>query len=143
MRLDISELLNYERFKGCILSFPSFTSTSTFIDYVADPDRYGGRLTSIPTRKQQGLFSVVLTIDYKFCEGAVPNVINIESISFFESESECLFLPFSFFKIKKVVIKLEDYECDIEVENLCRKFIFEEKMRDGYQINPQTDLIEF
>ena len=58
MRLDISELLNYERFKGCILCFPSFTSTSTFIDYVADPDRYGGRLTSIPTRKQQGLFSV-------------------------------------------------------------------------------------
>ena len=28
MRLDISELLNYERYEGSILCFPSFTSTS-------------------------------------------------------------------------------------------------------------------
>ena len=31
MRLDISELLNYERYEGSILCFPSFTSTSTSI----------------------------------------------------------------------------------------------------------------
>jgi len=143
MRLDISELLNYERYEGSILCFPSFTSTSTSIKAASNPDRFGGREVEIPTRKQQGLFSVVLMIDHKFGSGAVPNGVNIESISAFKSESECLFLPFSFFKVRKVSINLNNFECDIEVENYSRKFIFEEKMKNGYQINPSTDLIKF
>ena len=143
MRLDISELLNYERYEGSILCFPSFTSTSTSIKSASDPDRFGGRKTDIPTRKQQGLFSVVLKIIHRFGYGAVPNGINIESISAFKSESECLFLPFSFFLVRKVDISLDNFECDIEVENYSRKFIFEEKMRNGYDINPKYDLIKF
>ena len=143
MRLDISELLNYERYEGSILCFPSFTSTSTSIKAASNPDRFGGRETEIPTRKQQGLFSVVLMIDHKFGKGAIPNGINIESISAYSSESECLFLPFSFFKVRKVSINLDDFECDIEVENISRKFILEEKMRNGYKIKPNQDLIKF
>ena len=143
MRLDISELLNYERYEGSILCFPSFTSTSTSIKAASNPDRFGGRSTDIPTRKQQGLFSVVLKIYHKFGYGAVPNGINIESISAFKSESECLFLPFSFFLVRKVNINLNNFECDIEVENYCRKFNFEAKMNDGYEINPKKDLIKF
>lgn len=144
MRLDISELLNYERYEGSILCFPSFTSTSTSIKAASNPDRFGGRSTEIPTRKQQGLFSVVLVIDHKFRKGeAVPNGINIESISLYKSESECLFLPFSFYLIKKVVIDLDNFECDIEVENYSRKFIFEEKMKNGYEINFKSDIIKF
>ena len=144
MRLDISELLNYERYEGSILCFPSFTSTSTSIKAASNPDRFGGRTTEIPTRKQQGLFSVVLVIDHKFRKGnAVPNGINIESISLYKSESECLFLPFSFFKVKKVDINLEKFECDIEVENYSRKFILEEKMKNGYNLNFNHDLIKF
>lgn len=126
MRLDISELLNYERYEGSILCFPSFTSTSKSIKAASNPDRFGGRTTEIPTRKQHGLFSVVLMIDHKFGYGAVPNGINIESISAFKSESECLFLPFSFFLVLKVVINLDNFECDIEVEN-CSKNSFLKK----------------
>ena len=144
MRLDISELLNYERYEGSILCFPSFTSTSTSIKAASNPDRFGGRKTEIPTRKQQGLFSVVLVINHKFKKGlAVPNGINIESISLYKSESECLFLPFSFFLVKKVVIDLENFECDIEVENYSRKFILEEKMKNGYELNFNSDIIKF
>ena len=144
MRLDISELLNYERYEGSILCFPSFTSTSTSIKAASNPDRFGGRSTEIPTRKQQGLFSVVLVINHKFKKGlAVPNGINIESISLYKSESECLFLPFSFFLVKKVVIDLENFECDIEVENYSRKFILEEKMKNGYELNFNSDIIKF
>lgn len=143
MRLDISELLNYERYEGSILCFPSFTSTSTSIKAASNPDRFGGRETEIPTRKQQGLFSVVLMIDHKFGNGAVPNGINIEDISAFKSESECLFLPFSFFKVRSVKIDLDNFECDIEVENFSRKFILEEKMKNGYIVKPNQDLIKF
>lgn len=143
MRLDISELLNYQRYENSTLCFPSFTSTSNNLEIASQDERYGGRSTEIPTRIQEGLFSVVLTIDHKFGNGAVPNGINIQSISEYESESECLFLPFSFFTIRKVEINLEKYECDIYAENISRKFIFEEKMSNGYEINPYTDLIKF
>ena len=134
MRLDISELLNYERYENAILCFPSFTSTSKTLENA-------GRITSVPTRKQQGLFSVFIEIEHKYRRGSVPNGINIESIAQFQSESETLFLPFSFFKIKKVSIDLENFECDIKMENISRKVIFEERMQKGYEINPESDLL--
>ena len=142
MRLDMTELLNYERYKGQILCFPSFTSTSSSVQQAASPDRYGGRDTEIPTREIQGLFSVVLTIKHFSNSEAVPNASNIESISYYESESECLFHPFSFFKVTNVEINLKNYECDIELENYSRKSILEEKLMNGQEINFLEDYIQ-
>lgn len=141
MKLDISELLNYERYENAILCFPSFTSVSKSFGVAANNDRYGGRETEVPTRKSEGLFSVVFSIDHKISRGAIPNGIKIESISYFETESETLFLPFSFFKVKKVSIDLDNFTCDIDLENICRTVIFEKKMKEGKEINLKTDLI--
>ena len=58
----------------------------------------------------------------------------------FKCESETIYVPFSFFKVKKVKINLEDFECDIEMENINRKCIFEEKLKTGEVINTETDL---
>jgi hypothetical protein len=141
IRLDISEILNYERYEKSTLCFPSFTSTSAIREAASNDDRFGGRITSVPTRKEQGLFSVVITIEHIYRKGSVPNGIQIESISLYRSESETLFLPFSFFKIKKVEIDLENFECNIIMENISRKVIFEERMKNGYEINPESDLL--
>lgn len=141
MRLDMTEILNYERYEGNILCFPSFTSTSKFLDIAAMPERYGGREVEIRTRAKKGLFSVVLTIKYNFSEGAIPNAVNIESISNFQSESECLFLPFSFFLVKSVKINLKEFQCDIEIENISRKSILEEKIKNGGELNFLEDYI--
>ena len=140
MKLDISELLNYERYQNKILCLPSFTSASKIRRIVADDIRYGGRKIKIPTRKKEGLFSVVFSIDNLHMKDAIPNGINVESISQFKFESETIFVPFSFFKVKKVKINLEDFECDIEMENINRKCIFEEKLKTGEVINTETDL---
>ena len=142
MRLDMTELLNYERYEGNILCFPSFTSASKFLDIAAMPERYGGREVEIRTRAKEGLFSVVLTIKHNFSDGAVPNAINIESISNFQSESECLFLPFSFFLVKSVKINLKEFKCDIEIENISRKSIIEEKIKNGGELNFLEDYIQ-
>ena len=141
MRLDISELLNYERYENSILCFPSFTSSSKYLEVAANDERFGGRETEIPTRIQEGLFSVVMTIDHRFNRRAIPNGIKIESISYFQTESETLFLPFSFFKVKKVTINLDKYECDIDLETVNRKCIFEEKMVKGKEIDTGADLL--
>ena len=139
MRLDMIEILNYKRYEGSILCFPSFTSSSKVLPAAAN--RYGGRNTSVPTREGEGLFSVVLEINHNFKMGAVPNTSNIESLSTFKTESECLIHPFSFFKVKKVDIKLERYECDIQIENYSRKLIIEEKIKDGYELDFKNDYI--
>ena len=142
MRLDMTEILNYERYEGNILCFPSFTSASNNSKIAAMPERYGGREVEIPTRTKEGLFSVVLTIKYNFSNGAVPNAVNIESISNFQSESECLFLPFSFFLVKTVKIDLKKFQCDIEIENISRKSILEEKIKNGDELNFLEDYIQ-
>jgi len=104
MRLDMTELLNYERYKDSILCFPSFTSTSKFEKAAADPSYLGGRNVEVSTREQEGLFSVVLYINYRFHDDGIPNGSNIESISAFRSESECLLHPFSFLKLIKLTL---------------------------------------
>ena len=142
MRLDMTELLSYERYEGEILCFPSFMSTSKNYSAAAEPEGFGGRDVEVETRESEGLFSVVLTIKYNFSNGAVPNGSNIESISQFPTESECLFHPFSFFKVKKVKIDLKKFECDIDLENYSRRSILEEKLKYGYEIDFNKDYIQ-
>ena len=142
MRLDMTELLSYERYEGEILCFPSFMSTSKKYSAAAEPEGFGGRDVEVETRESEGLFSVVLTIKYNFSNGAVPNGSNIESISQFPTESECLLHPFSFFKVKKVKIDLKNFECDIDLENYSRRSILEEKLKYGYEIDFNKDYIQ-
>ena len=142
MRLDMTELLSYERYEGEILCFPSFMSTSKNYSAAAEPEGFGGRDVEVETRESEGLFSVVLTIKYNFSNGAVPNGSNIESISQFPTESECLLHPFSFFKVKKVKIDLKKFECDIDLENYSRRSILEEKLKYGYEIDFNKDYIQ-
>ena len=142
MRLDMTELLSYERYEGEILCFPSFMSTSKYYSAAAEPEGFGGRDVEVDTRESEGLFSVVLTIKYNFSNGAVPNGSNIESISQFPTESECLLHPFSFFKVKKVKIDLKKFECDIDLENYSRRSILEEKIKYGYEIDFNKDYIQ-
>ena len=140
MRLDMTELLNYERYEGSILCFPSFTSTSKISDKASI--EFGGRNVEVPTREKEGLFSVVLTINYNYTYPAIPNGTNIESISAFENESECLLHPFSFFKVKKVAIDLDKFECDIDLDNYPRRYIFEERIKNGHEIDFYEDYIQ-
>ena len=122
MKLDIIEIINYERFEGQTICIPSFFSTSVDIDVAR---RFGGRGgdISVSVRKQKGQFSVVFTIMYKYSSGK-PYCYDIENISKFgESEKERLFIPFTFFKVKKVDLRLDNFECDIEMESIGNDYL--------------------
>lgn len=122
MKLDIIEIINYERFEGQTICIPCFFSTSTDIDVAR---RFGGRGGDIhvEVRKQKGQFSVVFTIKYNYTSGK-PYCYDIEDISQFkEIEKERLFIPFTFFKVKKVELRLELYECDIEMESIRNDYL--------------------
>ena len=122
MKLDIIEIINYERFEGQTICIPSFFSTSIDINVAR---RFGGRGgdISVSVRKQKGQFSVVFTIMHKYSSGK-PYCYDIENISKFgESEKERLFIPFTFFKVKKVDLRLDNFECDIEMESIGNDYL--------------------
>ena len=113
---------------GSIITFPSFVHTSMFVDKAADPDIFGGRSLSVSNRKNDGKFSVVY------------NTVNISSISNSQSEDECLFLPFSFYKVIDDKINLEKYEADIELQCFNRNKIIEKSIKNGNRLNDADDL---
>ena len=76
MRLDVIEVLNYERMIGQIITFPSFLSTSLIVEKAADPEHFGGRKVAIKTRKKTGKFSVVFTLHYRNNENVLYNTVN-------------------------------------------------------------------
>ena len=122
MKLDIIEIINYERFEGQTICIPSFFSTSTDISVAR---RFGGRGgdVSVSVRKQKGQFSVVFTIRYNYSNGK-PYCYDIENISEFrEIEKERLFIPFTFFKVKNAELRLDQYECDIEMDSIGNDYL--------------------
>ena len=120
MRLDIIELINYERFVGQTICIPSFFSTS-IDEGVAK--KFGGRGgdVHVSVRKQEGKFSCIFSIKYHY-NGGKPYCYDIQDISAFPDEKERLFLPFTLFKVNKVSLNLYNYECDIEFESIGNKF---------------------
>ena len=121
MRLDIIELINYERFEGQTICIPSFFSTSIDKNVAR---KFGGRGGDIhvSVRKEEGKFSCIFTINHRYY-GGKPYCYDIEDVSEYkELEKERLFLPFTLFKVKSVEIDLFNYECNIELDSLGNKF---------------------
>ena len=63
----------------------------------------------------------MITIEYKYEQGQEPNAISIKPLSINLGEDDYIFLPFSFFIIKNVDIKFENYEADIILESIGKK----------------------
>ena len=92
IRANLYDLLNYQRAKGKIICFPSFTSTSLDIEiakkFALCHDKY----------------ETIITIDYRHKRGYLPTAVDVSNLAIPEhkNEKECLFLPYSFFIIKEV-----------------------------------------
>ena len=142
MRLDIIEALNYERMEGQFITYPSFLSTFLIVDRAADPSNYGGRAVAVDNRVIEGKFSVVFTLHYRNNKNVLYNTVEISGISDYKSEAECVFLPFSFFKVLDVKIDLDNYEVDVELDCLSRNKIIEEKIKKGGSLDFSKDLVQ-
>ena len=124
--MNFTDLLYYERCENQIICFPSFTSTSSDIGT--------GIKFSKKNIKNSDKFATLITINYKYINGFYPTAIDVSKISAFKNEKEELFPPYSFFKIKHVNIEYENHEAKIELDSIGKKEIFEEKLKDGYNL---------
>ena len=110
IRANLYDLLNYQRAKGKIICFPSFTSTSRDIEIAKK------------FANCQDKYETIITIDYRHKRGYLPTVW------------ECLFLPYSFFIIKEVKINHKDKKAEIELVTIGRKNILENYLKEGLNL---------
>ena len=89
MYLNPNEIKQYEESVGKVICYPSFTSTSL------GKDKY------TPHKYNMDDELVLLIIK----QNKTKSVVSISEFSPYPNEEEYLFLPFSFFKIKKVEIQ--------------------------------------
>ena len=127
IKMSYIDLSSYKRCEGQLVTFPSFTSTSADQSIA---EQYSYRLMDLQEKKNMGIFSVIIIIDYKFKDGFIPNAIDVSDISDSKIEKERIFPPFSFFKINKVNIDYENYIADIYIDSIGRKEILEKKLKE-------------
>ena len=124
VKSNLSDLLDYERAKGKLICFPSFTST-TILREIA---------VNFSIRENPEQYETIIIIDYIYKNGFIPTAVDVSKISKFEHEKECLFPPYSFFKVKDTKIDYSLKTAEIELETVGRKKILEEYLKDGYQL---------
>ena len=126
IQMNYSDLLFYQRCEERIICFPSFTSTSLKIGVAESFSNKEG--LTIEEKKEKHLFSVIIVINYKIFPKFISNAIDISRCSDYPDECEVLFLPFTFFKLKKVEINYENNTSIITLDSIGRKEILERKI---------------
>ena len=134
-KLYYSSLIKYERIKGKIILFPTFT---TVYENENLANIYSGRNNSKELYKNSLKFSVIFIITNLFQNNWISNIINLNN------EKKLLFQPFSFFRIKDVKINLNNFTADIYLETIGKVEILEEKIRLGKSIkyNEKENIME-
>ena len=146
IKINFIDLLLYQRNKGKIITFPSFVSSS--LDLKIAEDLSDRNTETAEERKKTGLFSVIFTINYKINKNNnydkyYPVCFNISEISRFD-EKEVLFQPFTFFKIKKVDINLNEYIADISLSAIKKLDLLEPYIKDKFKLkyNEKYNIVE-
>ena len=125
IKSNLSDLLSYERSKGELICFPSFTSASPDINIAK-------KFSKIKEPSNQ--YATIISINYIFKKGFKPTAVDVSDVSQFKNEKEVLFYPYSFFKIKNVKIDHSKKTADIELESVGRKAILEKNLKEGFQL---------
>ena len=126
IEMNFTDLLFYQRCRGKLFCFPSFTSTTELLDVASSFASKEAR--DLEERQKKHLFLVIMIINYNFDKDFIPNAIDISECSDIKSEKERLFLPFSFFKLKSVEIDYLNYRAFINIKTIGRKEILEKKI---------------
>ena len=121
MLINYIDLLPYKNNEGTIITFPSFTSSSTNVD-------------SFTKTGNGETFGLKYIFKYNCKDNWIPTTIYIKDISHFKSEEERLFLPFSFYKIIKVDIDYDHYKAVVELKTIGRKSILENDIKNNKKI---------
>ena len=120
VKMNIIDLISYKNNENGIICFPSFTSTSVNRSVA---ENFSQRKNK-ELRKKDNYFSVVFTINNKYESSYVTSCFDISGFSKL-NEEERVFLPYSFYKVKKVIENYNENIAEIELETIGRKEILE------------------
>ena len=127
-RISYCSLLSFKRAIGKIVTFHNFISTCED-ERVANA--FSQRKDSRNLYKYNCLFSAKFILENNYKNNSIPNGINITDLSGFPS---VLFLPFSFYYLKNVIINIENYTADVYLETIGKTEILEEQIKREKQI---------
>ena len=119
---NLYDLLSYERAKGEIICFPSFTSTSLKLEEAEKFIRLSNK------------YKTIIVINYKYQPGFIPTAVDISKIAMYEEEKECIFLPYSFFIVKNIKIDHLEKTARIELDTVGREKILERYLKEGFKL---------
>ena len=138
-KLYYSCLLPYERAVGKIIMLSKFILTSEKEEIIKS---YSKEEQALNNEEE---FVVIFHITNKFLDTTwIPNCIEVNKYYSEEEEDKFLFLPFSFYKVKKVDIDLKNYKAEIFLEAIGKKEILEQKIKLGKEIkyNEKDNIME-
>ena len=132
IEMNYTDLLFYQRCKGKLFCFPSFTSTSEKLDVASSFAL--NKAKNHEERQKLNLFLVIIIIHYKFEKDYMSYAIDTTQCSDFPDEMERIFLPFSFFKLNSIEINYEYNRAFIEVDSIGRKEVLEKKINKEHSL---------
>ena len=136
-----SNLLPYERAKGKIILFSSFTSTS---EKIKQAEMFASRNVARSMYKANLLYSVIYTIANIHKDNWISNAVKVRDIAKYKKEEEVLFQPFTFYLVKDIHINDNDFTVDILLETVGKTEILEEQIKLGKEIeyNPELNIMQ-
>ena len=131
IKLPYSCLQLYERAIGKIIILSSFTSSSLDEEFAK---YWSGRDDIEEEYRKKLIFSVIIYIENVYKENWITNGVDIQELSEHIDEEEILYLPFSFYYVKNVKVKLKEKTADIYLKTCGKKEIIEKKIKEGKEI---------
>ena len=131
MQLNIIEVLEFLKNKKNIITFPYFLSMTTKKELV---EISSNRNISVKEREAKNLFSVIIKIDYSYDKEYEPSCFDLEDLCQNQEEKVYLMLPFTFYKLDKIIIDCDNYISDIELKIIGKKEILENKIKISQEI---------
>ena len=127
LKLNIIEFLEFLKNNDKIITFPSFLSVTK---RKKDAELSSNRNSHLEGKNSNDLYSVIMTFNYSHQEDYEPSIYELKDLSQFHEEEEHIILPFTFMKVKKINTDSKKRICDIDLEIIGKKEIFENKMND-------------
>ena len=127
--LEYSYILKYIKNIGNIITIPSFFSTSLDLDVAKEFAHYNE-----PKQNKNYLFSTIYIVTVEPKNNWIAQGFSINELSHYEKEKEILFQPFCFFKIEDIDVNMDKNNCNIYLNLIGKKEIWEQSMKSTSSI---------
>jgi hypothetical protein len=131
MELNIIDLLEFVKNNHENITFPYFFSITADKKLA---ENFSKRNMPEKDRKEKGIYSVIMKIDYLYDDGYEPSIFEIKDLAPYPDEEEYIVLPYTFLKLKNAKIDSSKLFADIELEVIGKKEILEYKIKDLKEI---------